>query len=632
MATEIGELVVQLKASTAQFSSDLQVAHAQTIASIGGMQSAVDLLGQSFTRLGELVTVSAVTYAAGLAVPLDKITEWEVKMGHLAESAGTSVETMSQLAFASKMLGLDIDQVGGAMEKFDKNLLSLQTGSGSKAFKEIMKGIDPASIKDSDQALKIFADRFAAMPDGVQKTGIAMTAFGKGAAAIIPYLNEGSAGIERMNEIAKVTGVVLGDDAYKGAEKFQQGMTELGAFVTGFQRQVTDALVPNLNALVDTLLKSGEASKGQSAAFTSAVFVIQALATAALAGAETFLLFGDVVGTTAQHAVLEFDAMAHGAVALGLALLGDFSGAKSWAQGMKDEWALAEQFSKDGAAAITKDATQAAELLGDIWGGAAGMKNNPLKPGGGGSGGSGDQADASAKLQQEIDRLDASLKLSIATFGFSTDKINLYKIANLQASDAVKAHLTQEALLLQTLDLFKSGNQSHPTEIQAPDFSTVILGSNTQEALDKMAQLAAAQQKIADLSVDIDAKWKATASDMTTEFAQLGIGAQYTQQQIAKLIDPKTFQDISKATRDFESTIERTFESAIKGGKSFQDVLKGLISDLEIAILKAAVFGPLFGTGKGGNNGLLGGALNSLTNSFSGLFSGLFGGAGAATG
>src|SRR5436309_13722212 len=155
MAT-IGELIINLNASTAAFVTELERVKNLSFETSKQIQRSFSLIGTA--ALG-MVSVAA----AALAVGIQKTAEWETHILHLAQSAGTSVEPMSGLSFAAKMMGLEVDEVAKALERFDRQLLQAQLGNAKSAQNMSLLGIDPATIRTSDDALKQLADHFAAL-------------------------------------------------------------------------------------------------------------------------------------------------------------------------------------------------------------------------------------------------------------------------------------------------------------------------------------------------------------------------------------------------------------------------------------------------------------------------------------
>ncbi len=239
MAT-IGELIINLNANTASFVTELDRVKNLSFSTAKQVERSFSLIGTA--ALG-MISVAAAAFAVGI----DKTAEWEVHILHLAQSAGTSVESMSGLAFAAKMMGLEVDQIAKALERFDKQMLQAQLGNAKAAQNMSLLGIDPKLIKTSDDALLLLAEHFSKLPDGALKSGEAMMAFGKAGAEMVPLLNLGAKGIQDFLDEAKRMGVVITKEQAEDAEAFEQNITRMKESLHGLWVEITNATLPVMN-------------------------------------------------------------------------------------------------------------------------------------------------------------------------------------------------------------------------------------------------------------------------------------------------------------------------------------------------------------------------------------------------
>ena len=81
------------------------------------------------------------------------------------------------------------------------------------AFKKLNIDLKDSSgqLQATDKVLAQIADRFKSMPDGPQKTALAMQLFGRQGKDMIPFLNQGSAGLAELNKKAHELGVTFND-------------------------------------------------------------------------------------------------------------------------------------------------------------------------------------------------------------------------------------------------------------------------------------------------------------------------------------------------------------------------------------------------------------------------------------
>jgi lambda family phage tail tape measure protein len=100
------------------------------------------------------------------------------------------------------------------------------------------------------------SERFAGMADGANKTAIAMSLFGRSGAQLIPLLNGGRDGVEKLRAEAEKLGLVIGGDTTKSAEQFNDSLTQLGSIFTGLANEMATAVLPMLNNITQAMFNS----------------------------------------------------------------------------------------------------------------------------------------------------------------------------------------------------------------------------------------------------------------------------------------------------------------------------------------------------------------------------------------
>lgn len=163
-------------------------------------------------------------------------------MAKLAQKTGIATETLSVLGYQADLAGTSLDGVARGMKFLAQNIGEAQTkgGEAAETFRAI--NIDALALgrsgADLEQLLGTIADRFADMPDGVDKSNLAIKLFGKTGLDLIPILNEGSAGMAKAREEAIRFGQVVSTESSKAAEKFNDDLTRMNKAVSGFAKSV----------------------------------------------------------------------------------------------------------------------------------------------------------------------------------------------------------------------------------------------------------------------------------------------------------------------------------------------------------------------------------------------------------
>ena len=257
---------------------------------------------------GAAIAGSAIV--AGLGAIVKKSIDAGDELFNLQAKTGVAASALIGIGNAAKLADVDVGTLGKGLTKLNVNLVKAAEGNEDLARKFQALGVDVkdanGQVVPADKALKQIADRFADMPDGAQKAAAAVALFGKSGAALIPLLNEGAASMEKFT-------YKVGEDFAARSDQFNDTITELGIKTQGLGLELTDALLPALQSILEVFADLFDTKQDWTALFAVIKVGIQLIAAAIFA---TIKLVDVLVKTT----VYSFDA-------IGKALKGDFSGA-----------------------------------------------------------------------------------------------------------------------------------------------------------------------------------------------------------------------------------------------------------------------------------------------------------------
>jgi len=214
----------------------------------GATQSLTSKLGPLSGALGALAPIATI---GGLGALVGRTIELGDSMNDMSQRTGVSVESLARFRKAAATSGTDIDAVAKSLVKLSKGLYeTAQTGKGpaSEALQTLgISATDAAGkLKTADQVTLEIANKFKTMPDGIEKTALAMQLFGKSGADMIPMLNEGGKAIESLS--VKMTAAFA-----KKADEYNDKLAMLGGKVGGLAAGLTVALLPALDATTTAL-------------------------------------------------------------------------------------------------------------------------------------------------------------------------------------------------------------------------------------------------------------------------------------------------------------------------------------------------------------------------------------------
>jgi phage-related protein len=232
------------------------------------MEANSSTLGDKVRGLAAAVGAAIAVFAGWRVIDaaVDSTQQLGREVSRLSRETGLTAEESSKLLFVFRQTGLDADDASRSLGIFAKNLKGVsdeETGviKGGKAFTQILKDIGVNVLDVRGQILPMndvllqLADRFQAMPNGIEKTGLAMQLFGRSGKDMIPLLNLGSAGIREMAVEAERLGVVLSSDNVQAVKEFTAAQRDLGEAVSGFKLQLGFAVIPLLTTFSRLILE-----------------------------------------------------------------------------------------------------------------------------------------------------------------------------------------------------------------------------------------------------------------------------------------------------------------------------------------------------------------------------------------
>jgi len=234
--TLVGALRVTLGLDSAEFAQGaarvqaMSQKMAQKLALIGG---AVSLVG------------------AGMAEAIRRQINAADDMGEIAQKLGVPVEALSALQHAAKITGVSFEDLQGGLLRLSKGMKD-----APQKFAALGVSVRDANgeMRPTAEVLKDIAERFQSMPDGAEKTALAMELFGKSGAELIPMLNAGKDGITALMDEAAALGLVISQDTADAAGRFNENLDKLKTTAEGLAVIVAAHLAPVLEQMSGWLL------------------------------------------------------------------------------------------------------------------------------------------------------------------------------------------------------------------------------------------------------------------------------------------------------------------------------------------------------------------------------------------
>ncbi|MEO0132604.1 MAG: phage tail tape measure protein [candidate division WOR-3 bacterium] len=243
---KIGELVVELKLIREKFSQELR--------------RATDDIGQfkrSFSALSNVAAVVGTAVVGALSKMTYDFVRYGSEIDRLSKITGIATDSIQKLVYAAQQEHTSVEGLAVGLRNLSRTMVEAQ--QGTKEYVEFFKlvGIDFQSAADRsitlEEALLRISDAFVKIPDGAEKTAIAIKLFGRSGSELVPFLSVGRERLQALGEEFVKTGKLLSPDAVKRAKELNDQFNQLKTTIQGVALQTAETLVPVIQDLVHNL-------------------------------------------------------------------------------------------------------------------------------------------------------------------------------------------------------------------------------------------------------------------------------------------------------------------------------------------------------------------------------------------
>ncbi len=248
-------ITITINAETAQAAAKMGQFFAGLNANLGKLGGMGSMFQELATKLAAVFTVGALVRFGKQAIDTAEQVE------KLSQKTGLAVTTISAFQEAARKLGTPFESLTISLGMFSDKVYTAvrQGGNALLTFRELgIRLLDAGgALRSTDDLLKDVAERFKELPGGPQKAAAAMDLFGRSGRELIPILNQGAEGIERMRR----TGGGITPEMARSALEFNMGLREVLVVIEHIFRRIAADILPALKRWVDGVRELVEASE-----------------------------------------------------------------------------------------------------------------------------------------------------------------------------------------------------------------------------------------------------------------------------------------------------------------------------------------------------------------------------------
>lgn len=230
----------------------------QTRSAFDSIRGNLAKLGDESNRVrGMLAGLGVSLSVAGFAAMIKSAIDAADQLNKLSQKIGISVEALSTLRFAAQLSDVSLETLQKGIKGLSQNIAEANTGIGDGAQVFDALGISvrnaDGSMKSTEAVLLQVADVFANLEDGAVKTALAVKLFGKSGMDMIPFLNQGAAGISQLTAEAERLGLKLTTETARSAEAFNDNLTALKASSSSLGIALARDFLPELTNITNAM-------------------------------------------------------------------------------------------------------------------------------------------------------------------------------------------------------------------------------------------------------------------------------------------------------------------------------------------------------------------------------------------
>lgn len=230
----------------------------QTRTAFDSIRGNLGRLGDESNRVKGLLAGLGVSLSvAGFATMIKSAIDAADQINKLSQKIGISVEALSTLRFAAQLSDVGLETLQKGIKGLSQIITEANTGIGEGAQVFAALGVSvkntDGSLKTTEQVLLQVANVFASFEDGAAKTALAVKLFGKSGMDLIPFLNQGAAGINQLTAEAERLGLKLTTETARSAEVFNDNLTALKAASSSLGISLARDFLPELITITNAM-------------------------------------------------------------------------------------------------------------------------------------------------------------------------------------------------------------------------------------------------------------------------------------------------------------------------------------------------------------------------------------------
>ena len=206
------------------------------------------------------VAVGVAAAAASTLAATKVAIEYADGLAKQSRTLGITVEQLQEYTFAAERSGVSTEEMVKGLQQFNKFVGQAARGTGTAkvAFEHLGISLNDSTgkLRTSADLIDEFVNKMAAIESPAMRAGLAADVFGRAGVKLLPMMDQGAEGMDRLKKAAHDLGNVLDGEVAAKAEVLND---RLGEITTAIKTKTTTVLVDSAWSISDAWLKLGNA-------------------------------------------------------------------------------------------------------------------------------------------------------------------------------------------------------------------------------------------------------------------------------------------------------------------------------------------------------------------------------------
>lgn len=239
----------KMQGSATKFQTTMSMGFANIKNNWSKFSSSIMNMQNAFRFLAVTLGIKALSNAIyNLASTADRLVK-------TSNSIGITTQRLAELTFVGDRLGVSQDTLVTGLQRLNKNMGELQSGSGSML--NVISELDMSLYKQlrtaasTSDAFEMIIEASTKMQDNFKRTSLLVAAFGRNGVDMMKMTKAGAGAIALYsNEFRKYAGV-LDKEALAGTERFMDSLGSVKLSMFGLYLTLSKLLLPSLSDTMD---------------------------------------------------------------------------------------------------------------------------------------------------------------------------------------------------------------------------------------------------------------------------------------------------------------------------------------------------------------------------------------------